>query len=639
MEKGVIAMLKVLAFVFFFTLSGILWMPVAVYADYFPSGNNWMKNLDDDLLITEITIPGTHDSAADHDHCAENQDCHDVIEFASTQTYDIKDQMDLGIRFFDVRLAYDEHKDRAFEFHHGPYDLKQRLYDAIEWATDFLKANPSEFLVWLIKQEHTKADADAFWMDLSSDLADRDITFYSKKKILTVGEARGKVIVMARDKSSEYPQGYHVEWSDNTQYYQGGDKDLTYVAEDHYKLPYVPTSTKFVDIRRNLFLARSCVGCGSPNTLFFTFLSGEGDSAGKGPAHYAEYENFQTFVWLTENPPGGPRSGIIAMDFAAFSAYDGDAVLWACIGQNHPHKVPGWFGSDNAGGGITATDINKNGKLDLVVMSIDEPSGANGGYYRIGWDLDDYGRASRWSDYQSIPWQGDSDQGGGITATDVNGDGIPDLIVFMIDAPSGENGGYYRVGYMDTAGTANWTDSFKIPSWFGEYSDGGGITAADINGNGKPDLVVMNIDDPGGENGGYYRIGWDMDKEGKIANWSDHQSIPWQGNYQQGGGITATDVNGDGIPDLIVFMLDAPSGPNRGYYRFGYMDSAGKVTKWTDFEEDIYEWFGTESQGGGITVADVDGNGKWDLILFFIDNPSGENQGYYRILWDEGSSK
>ena len=91
----------------------------------------------------------------------------------------------------------------------------------------------------------------------------------------------------------------------------------------------------------------------------------------------------------------------------------------------------------------------------------------------------------------------------------------------------------------------------------------------------------------------------------------------WFGSENDGGGITATDVNGDGTPDLIVFMIDAPSGPNRGYYRIGYMDSAGKVTKWTDFEEDVYEWFGTESQGGGITVADVDGNGKSDLFLFF----------------------
>ena len=633
-------MSKAVAFVFFFSLFGIPWVPVAVYADYSPSLNNWMRNLDDDLRITDLTIPGTHDSAADHDHCEKNSACKAVIEFASTQTYDIQEQMKRGVRFFDVRLAY---KDGAFEFHHGPYDLKQSLEEAIDWADDFLTANPSECLIWLIKQESTKVHPDDFWLPLSNILSSHP-AFYLEKNILTVGEARGKVIVMARAESS-YPQGYCVGWTKNTEYYEGSDQQrsdhyLTYVAEDHYSLATVHTSTKFMDIRRNLFLARSCVGCGSSEALFFTFLSGEGDSLVKGPAHYADYENPHTVDWLMDNPPGEPRSGIIAMDFAGNSDHSGDQMVYAAIGQNHPHKAPSSFGTENAGGGIIATDIDGNGELDLVVMSIYAPSGANTGEYRIGWDLDKYGQASNWSGHYNIPWQGNCQQGCGITATDVNGDGTPDLIVFMIDAPSGEDTGYYRVGYMQSDGTASkWTDFFKIPGWFGDNNDGGGITVTDINGNGKPDLVVFNIDDPSGANGGYYRIGWDLDKEGNIANWSGHYNIPWQGNYQQGGGITATDVNGDGTPDLIVFMIDAPDGPNTGYYRIGYMDSEGKVTKWGDFVADDWEWFGNVSQGAGITVADVDDNGKSDLILFFIDNPSGENQGYYRILWDEGSSK
>lgn len=504
-------MLKLFAVVILYFLSGIGWAPGMASADYSPSWTPWMKNLDDDLLITQITIPGTHDSAADHDHCAENSACKAVIEFASTQTYNIQKQMEMGIRFFDVRLAYDEHKDRAFQFHHGPYDLKQSIFDAIGWAQDFLKKNPSEFFIWLVKQEHTDADPDAFWRDLSSDLDGFPDLFYLKKKILTVGEARGKVIIMARNKASEYDQGYHVEWPGNTLYHQGNDKDLTYVAEDHYKLATVHTSSKFVDIRRNLYLARSCSDCGSPNTLFFTFLSGEGDKLGKGPAHYADYENKHTAEWLTEDAARGPRSGIVAMDFAGDGAHDGEYVLEALIGQNPPHKIPGWFGDSNEGGGITVIDIDANGKPELIVLSIDDPKGANGGYYRIGWDVDTNGVPSNWTVPQSIPWQGDGQAGGGITAADMNNDGTPDLIVFMIDNPDGPNDGYYRVGFMDSNGTVTqWKDFEKDCEWFGGANNGGGITVTDIDGNGKLDLILFMIYDVDGENHGYYRIMWDQ---------------------------------------------------------------------------------------------------------------------------------
>jgi len=403
-------------------------MSEPIFADYSPSGKDWMKTLNNDLLITQLTIPGTHDSAADHAHCEENSVCKAVIEFASAQTYNISDQMDKGIRFFDVRLAYDENNSRGFEFHHGPYDLKQSIGDAIGWAKDFLEKNPSEFLVWLVKQEHTNEDADAFWRDLSDEFAGYDNLFYLEKKILTVGAARGKVIVMARNHSSQYPQGYHVEWDSNTEYYQGSDKDLTFIAEDHYSLNYVYTSTKFMDIRRNLFLARSCINCGSQNTLFFTFLSGEGDLAAKGPAHFADYENPHTADWLTKDAPLGPRAGIIAMDFAGDSKHSGDYLIDTLIGQNPPHRVPGWFGADNDGGGITAADVNGDGTPDLMVYMIDNPGGPNYGYYRIGY-MDPKGVVREWTGFERDPqWIGGSNNGGGITVEDIDQNGKLDLI-------------------------------------------------------------------------------------------------------------------------------------------------------------------------------------------------------------------
>jgi len=386
------------------------------------------------------------------------------------------------------------------------------------------------------------------------------------------------------------------------------------------------------------YLARSCSDCNSsnsPNNLFITFLSGEGDPD-HGPAHYAGYENQHTAEFLGEEASKGPHSGIIAMDFAGDSEYDGDYVLEVAIGQNPPHRIPHDYGDRNEGGGITIADIDGNGNPELIALSIDSLEGENSAYYQIGWDIDENGLSSNWTKGQSIPWQGKGQAGGGITARDINGDGIPDLIVFRIENPSGPNRGYYSIGHMDKTGTvppSQWTDFVEIPHAFADSNEGGGITIADIDGNGEPELIVLSIDSLKGPNRGHYSIGWNIDEKGITSKWTERQSIPWQGDGSAGGGITAQDMNGDDIPDLIVFMIEAPKGPNSGYYRIGYMDKTGTVSTWTDFMEDS-AWFGGANDGGGLTVDDIDGNGKPDLILFMIYDADGENRGYYRILWD-----
>ena len=192
------------------------WASEMMPADY-PVHKDWMKNLDDAELITKISIPGTHDSAADHDHCNENYNCSEVIEFVSTQTYAINHQLLMGVRFFDIRLAYEKEKGvERLRFHHGPYYLEQHFSDAIGWAQDFLGKNPSEFVIFLIKQEHTSVSADTFWEKITEVFKNypQDL-FYLERHVPTIGEARGKIIIMAREKA-DHPQGYHVEWPGNT---------------------------------------------------------------------------------------------------------------------------------------------------------------------------------------------------------------------------------------------------------------------------------------------------------------------------------------------------------------------------------------------------------------------------------------
>ena len=306
-----------------------------------------------------------------------------------------------------------------------------------------------------------------------------------------------------------------------------------------------------------------------------------------------------------------------------------------------PSQIPGWFGNETQGGGVALADLNGDGQPEMIVFHIDNPSGANHGYYRVGLNVDLNGNVTGgWSPPIPIPgWFGDHSAGGGVAVADLDGDGRPELIVFHIDDPSGGNHGYYRIGWSLDAGgnvSGGWSDPVPVPGWFGDNNQGGGIAVTDLNGDGRPELIVFHLDNPSGANHGYYRVGWGVDANGNVTGgWSDPAQIPgWFGDENQGGGIAAADIDGDGLPELIVFHIDNPSGANHGYYRIGRgLDSTGTVTGgWSDPIQ-VPGWFGNDNQAGSIAVGDLNGDGAPELVVFHMDHPSGGNHGFYRIGW------
>ena len=72
-----------------------------------------------------------------------------------------------------------------------------------------------------------------------------------------------------------------------------------------------------------------------------------------------------------------------------------------------------------------------------------------------------------------------------MTAADINGDGKPDLIVANFD------GNTVSVLLNTTAPGAT-TPTFATQQPFATGSDPASVTVADINGDGKPDLIVAN---------------------------------------------------------------------------------------------------------------------------------------------------
>src|SRR5664280_2074150 len=199
--------------------------------------------------------------------------------------------------------------------------------------------------------------------------------------------------------------------------------------------------------------------------------------------------------------------------------------------------VPDWFSFENQGAGIAVADVTGNGKLDVVVLLVDNPPVQNQALYRVGADLD------------------------------ATGNGKPDVVVLLVDNPVGPNQGLYRIGRdLDATGaaTGGWGPWQPVPDWFSWENQGAGIAVADVTGNGKPDVVVFAIDNPPTQNQGLYRIGHDVDHDAATHEWGTWLGVPnwfsWENQYA---GIAVAAL--DGASQLLVLMVDNPPGQNGGY--------------------------------------------------------------------------
>ena len=302
-------------------------------------------------------------------------------------------------------------------------------------------------------------------------------------------------------------------------------------------------------------------------------------------------------------------------------------------------EVPQWESWENQGGGVAVADLTGSGRPDLLVLQVDSREGANRGLYRVGRSLDATGGVTGdWGDWLEVPeWESWENQGAAIAMADLTGSGRPDLLVLQVDSREGANRGLYRVGRsLDATGgvTGDWGDWLEVPEWESWENQGAAIAMADLTGSGRQDLVVLRVDSPDGLNAGYYRVGRDLDAGGvATGGWGPWREVDWFSWENQGAGIALADLDGNGRPELVVFAVDNPPGANGGYYQIGWdLDPDGAVTGgWSPWTA-VPDWDSWENQGAGIALADLDANGRPDLIVSLVDAPPGANRGFYRVL-------
>lgn len=174
------------------TVSSIDWTTYSSYVD----GPCWMSHVDGSKYLDELSIPGTHDSGT----CSVDNDTEPQSSQVKCQQDYIPTQLLEGIRYFDIRLG----KGNDPGICHGDFYLFKKdgnylhLSDVIGYFKTFLNENPSEALIMLASRGNDEATDESITTAFAKVMADNPDLFYTSSHVPTLGEVRGKIVLLRR---------------------------------------------------------------------------------------------------------------------------------------------------------------------------------------------------------------------------------------------------------------------------------------------------------------------------------------------------------------------------------------------------------------------------------------------------------
>jgi len=188
--------------------------------------NNWMSGLQDNISISKISIPGTHDSGA-------RVDAPVVSGTAKTQDLSIAEQLNAGVRFLDIRCR---HIDNAFAIHHGSIYQNMNFDDVLNACYAFLQSNPSETIIMSVKEEYDASNTTrSFEQTFDSYVQKNPSKWDLGANIPTLSAVRGKIKLLRRF-SSGTTKGINASpWADNTTF-DINNSGVQLKVQDYYKV-------------------------------------------------------------------------------------------------------------------------------------------------------------------------------------------------------------------------------------------------------------------------------------------------------------------------------------------------------------------------------------------------------------------
>jgi hypothetical protein len=280
----------------------------------------WMSYIDGDKRLSELTIPGTHDTGT--------YTCSDANAFAKCQSMDLSEQLNAGVRFLDIRLRLGGDNDGVLWLYHGDTALNLRFeQDILSICNTFLEANPLETIIMSVKDESKGIDDLLIFNTLQNitffgvlrPIISRSKYLFTEDRLPKLKEVRGKIVLFRRFRApaSPFPVGINAYdgWPDNS------TQDITNAVKMRVQDEYEYYTISKMDHKFKRYVEPALITAMSDNkdeVLYINFTSGTGDIWPKRLAGGSEVPDFRGTNYLLSEflkKNDNHRYGIIPMDF------------------------------------------------------------------------------------------------------------------------------------------------------------------------------------------------------------------------------------------------------------------------------------------------------------------------------------
>lgn len=309
------------------------------------SGNNWMGALADDMYVSQVSLPGTHDAATG-----------DGTSFSlgKTQSLTLQEQWNMGIRVFDLRPGYKKVRQGWFKYvnqlhiYHGIVSTKTSWDEAIDCLTANLAANPDEFAIVIMRFENDSPlySNRSTWNSLMSNYLNNELPAAYKvdfRPDLKVKDVRGKLLILSRDSYADAPitGGFISGWSHSETGSTSGSiwgKNSSTAAlniQDYYSV--TNTDQKWSSICNFMDWA----GSASTQTWTINHTSGYTGSTGSNATYCknAANNNPAAYRYIIDNDRTDGNVGIIMMDHAGSRTTKSGSTTYTVYGDLLPQAI------------------------------------------------------------------------------------------------------------------------------------------------------------------------------------------------------------------------------------------------------------------------------------------------------------